>query len=506
MDARRRADKDPRGDPADSAPQTPASQTVGQQACPGAAELEALLQVVPGIVLVAHDPECRTITGSRAAGQLLGLAPDVRLAGPLGWRVFSQGRELPPAEWPLERAARGAAVSGCPLEVILPDGTLHALVGAAAPVLDESGRPRGAVAAFADVTPQRVASAHVPAAGRCGEESLDPVFQATAAGALLYANGPARAMLRAAGWREGTPLPEPLWAGVRRALSSGRREEVEYGGGQGRVWSVVVTAGPGRDHAGLYAREVTERWRAEAALRAAVARLESTLASMAEGYFALDDHWRLVAANDVAERHFGSPIGLLKGQSVWTFTDMPTHALIRRRFEEARSTGQPVHFESESRIRPGYWAELHLYPRDGLLEVYFTNITERKRQEQALRDSEQHLRLLVEMVPSVLMRFDRQLRMVYVSPQAEAVTGGPVSRLLGKTGREAGLPEDLCALWEEAIEGVFRTAEVRDLEFTFTGPGGTRRFHARLAPERAADGSVSHVLGVATDITERGGG
>jgi two-component system CheB/CheR fusion protein len=123
--------------------------------------------------------------------------------------------------------------------------------------------------------------------------------------------------------------------------------------------------------------------------------------------------------------------------------------------------------------------------------------------EDAVRESEARLKSLAENVPSILMRYDRRRRVVYLSPQAEAVTAVPVARFLGKTNREVGMPEALCSLWEEAIDQVFRTGESRDLEFVFPAPGEPRTFYLKLAPEQAADGSVEHVLGISTDITNR---
>jgi two-component system CheB/CheR fusion protein len=130
------------------------------------------------------------------------------------------------------------------------------------------------------------------------------------------------------------------------------------------------------------------------------------------------------------------------------------------------------------------------------------DITERKRIEQAFRENEARLESLAENLPSVLMRYDRQHRVVYLSPQAEAITGVSIDQFLGRN-RKAGMPEQLCTLWDDAIEHVFRTGENRDLEFDFPGQQGARTFYLRLAPEKAANGSFTHVLGISTDITAR---
>jgi len=130
-------------------------------------------------------------------------------------------------------------------------------------------------------------------------------------------------------------------------------------------------------------------------------------------------------------------------------------------------------------------------------------IDERKRAEQALRESEERLRSLTDNIPSVLMRYNRDLRVVDINKISEAITGIPVDRFIGKTNREVGMPENLVQIWEKALREVFQTGERRAIEFDFPSGGGVKTFFLTLAPEYSADGQVAHVLGVSSDVTER---
>lgn len=125
---------------------------------------------------------------------------------------------------------------------------------------------------------------------------------------------------------------------------------------------------------------------------------------------------------------------------------------------------------------------------------------------EALQESEARYKSLAENVPSMLMRYDRSLRLIYISPQAEKITCIPVHEFMGKTNCEVGMPKELCDSWDAAIDRVFRTGVNQDLEFAIPVPGGSspRTFYLKLAPEFSRDGStVRYVLGIATDITER---
>jgi signal transduction histidine kinase/CheY-like chemotaxis protein len=64
----------------------------------------------------------------------------------------ADGSEIATRDLPVRRAARGEAVSAFEERLVFDDGTDVYLLGNAMPLLDREGKPRGSVAAFADVT------------------------------------------------------------------------------------------------------------------------------------------------------------------------------------------------------------------------------------------------------------------------------------------------------------------------------------------------------------------
>jgi PAS domain S-box-containing protein len=132
------------------------------------------------------------------------------------------------------------------------------------------------------------------------------------------------------------------------------------------------------------------------------------------------------------------------------------------------------------------------------LSGFFYDLTEKRRSEAALRESEEKFRALVENSLDGIMRFDRRHRHLYVNPQAERETGIPVADFLGKTHRELGFPDDLCDYLEKSLEQVFITGHVNRVEFNL--PNGNT-LDWMIIPELDGQGEVKAVITSSRDIT-----
>jgi len=127
-----------------------------------AEELAAVLDATPIPIFLAHDPNCLHITGNRAADDLLrnprggeaSLDAPAEIK-PQHFRTFKDGRELDNEELPAQRAARGFPVRDFEFNLVFDDGTARHVVGDGAPLEDQEGRPRGGVLVLTDITERK---------------------------------------------------------------------------------------------------------------------------------------------------------------------------------------------------------------------------------------------------------------------------------------------------------------------------------------------------------------
>ncbi|CAN5631412.1 hypothetical protein BH09PSE5_BH09PSE5_34510 [soil metagenome] len=152
----------------------------------------------------------------------------------------------------------------------------------------------------------------------------------------------------------------------------------------------LTTKGPLRDaHGNLMgvfgiSRDVTGRVAAQRLLGDVLARVEDGLAG-------LDREWRYTYVTPKAARMLGceNPEDLI-GRCIWeVFPEGPEQTL-RRGCETAMETQRPVILENHYH-RWDRWFENRIYPSPEGLSVYFTEITERKRTQLALRAYQQEL-------------------------------------------------------------------------------------------------------------------
>jgi PAS domain S-box-containing protein len=132
-----------------------------------------------------------------------------------------------------------------------------------------------------------------------------------------------------------------------------------------------------------------------------------------------------------------------------------------------------------------------------------SDITERKRAEEALRESTALLRAVSDTIPDPLFAKDREGRIIFANPATFAAVGKPAAEVLGRN--ELGWlddPEQARAIMAND-RAIMEAGETRVVEEWIRTPLGDRVFLGTKTPLRGADGRVTGIVGMSRDITER---
>ncbi len=291
----------------------------------------------------------------------------------------------------------------------------------------------------------------------------------------------------------------------------------QYTGSIYFVVAVVVTRNEARNKQKPVSQMLSEiLTQTQAKLRESEQRWATTLSSIGDAVIATDTAGRITFMNPVAEKMTGWNLQEAANKpvtEVFNIINEQTRQKVVDPAEKVLQSGMIVGLANHTVLVRKDGTEVPIDDSGAPIQgaegkitgvvLVFRDITERKKIERELIESEQQSKSMAENIPSVLMRYDRNCRVVYLSHASEAITGIPVKEFIGKTNREVGMPENLCLLWEDAIQEVFQTGQNKSLEFDLPSDQGVRTFYLKFAPEFDSEGRIAHVLGISTEITER---
>lgn len=131
------------------------------------------------------------------------------------------------------------------------------------------------------------------------------------------------------------------------------------------------------------------------------------------------------------------------------------------------------------------------------------DVTERKMAEEALRESEAHLRALAESIPQMVWTADETGSIFWYNQRWYDYTGTTFEDMQGWGWQRVHDPDvlpEVLVKWKHAIA----TGEPFEMVFPLKGANGEfRSFLTRVKPVKGSDGKVSRWFGTNTDITDQ---
>ncbi|MDM9383404.1 PAS domain S-box protein [Chlorogloeopsis sp. ULAP01] len=343
-----------------------------------AEELETFMETVPAAVWIASDPQCHHMTANRTAYKLMRLPPDSVITAtpadaqyPFQFKIQKNGQDIPLTELPMQQAARtGKEIEG-EFEFVFSQDDVRSIYGKAVPLRDDSGAVRGAIGAFIDVTERK----QTEAALRQKQEWLDLAQAAAKVGSFewniqtnvntwskeleaIYGLEPGEFGGTYEEWAKWVH-PDDLAnaeADMRSALQTGefftdwrviwKDGSIHWLHGRARVF--YDDDGKPLKMLGINV-DITDRKRAEIALKASEARFRRIVDSNIIGVFFCDMSGNITQANDAFLQMVGyAQEDLLAGKLDWQEMTPPEHIeQTEQAVEELKLYGVCTAFEKE---------------------------------------------------------------------------------------------------------------------------------------------------------------
>jgi PAS domain S-box-containing protein len=257
-------------------------------------------------------------------------------------------------------------------------------------------------------------------------------------------------------------------------------------------------------------RDITERKRAEEELKASEEKLHVMFESITDGIVVTDLRGKITDVNDVIVNMSGLSREEIIGQD--GFSLLPSEdrdKVVDQGKKIVRGETGPVRMEHEVSPKVGSSSTTNLiigtmHDSDGNPTGFVAiaqDFTERKRAEEALKESEAKYRDLVESISDVIYSVDASGVTTYISPVIESLLGYTPSDLIGGSFADFMYQEDLKSATEAFMNTLSGNSETG--EFRVVAKSGEIRWVRSSNHPVFEEDRVIGVTGVINDITER---
>jgi PAS domain S-box-containing protein len=493
--------------------------------------LQAVLDALPVGVFVT-DERGRIREANRAALAIWGGRRP--LADPeghdlhRGWNAATK-RPLEPQDWALSRAmATGRGFLDEEVEIECVDGTRKTILSSGLPIRNDDGRIVGGVAVHVDVSKLKAAQGAMLESERryreIFESSRHAIFIIDQNGVIVDFN-PAVLDLTGHTATElerldvGAIIPDGERERLRESLEADgyvRDLEISIRHLDGTVIPARISASVRRGAEGRYVgyhgivHDISDRKRVEEALRRQEEYFRSLIENANDVITVINADGTIRYQSPSLKRVLGWDPEEMAGKGMFDLVHPDDADGVQRALHAHMSdTGEGPPLEFRFRHSDGSWRVLESRGNnqlgnpaiDGII-ANSRDVTTRREAEDALRDSTERLKILVESSPLAVVATDAEGSITHWSPAAERAFGWSADEVLGQPAPfvPADKHEERRALRERIFEGeVLRAVETRGVR----KDGSVIWINLSAALLRGPRGEPMGVLSMIEDITAR---
>ena len=261
--------------------------------------------------------------------------------------------------------------------------------------------------------------------------------------------------------------------------------------------------------------DISDRKRAEETLRKNEEKYKSLFENMQNGF----------ALHEMVFDEAGKPIDFIFLDVNETFekqTNLNKEKLIGRKVTEALPgiendpidwistcgkvvlTGNSISFENYSEQLDRWYSVVAYRPDEGRFATIFHDITDRKQAEEALRESEEKYRTILDEIDEGYFEVDLTGRFTFVSDWFLQVAGSSRDELLTMDNRDYMTPESAKEVYSIFTKLVRTRVPVKNVGHEIVTPKGEHRHHELSASlVRDGEGNAIGFRGTTRDVSER---
>jgi len=255
--------------------------------------------------------------------------------------------------------------------------------------------------------------------------------------------------------------------------------------------------------------DITERKQAEEGLRESEEKASIILDASIDSIILIDFECNILEINRATAEKFGKTREELIGKNITDILPSDVANLRKLKAQEAMQSGRILRFEDQ---RQGSWYDQICHPifdtegKEKILAVIARDITDLKRAEEALHESEKNLHLIYDTVGDVLFQVgiepDDCYRFLSINHAFLKTTGLARDQIVGKRIEEV-IPETSVRLVLDNYKKAIEENRIVRWEETSVYPAGEKLGEVSIAPVLNEKGICTHLVGSVHDVTER---
>jgi PAS domain S-box-containing protein len=249
-------------------------------------------------------------------------------------------------------------------------------------------------------------------------------------------------------------------------------------------------------------RDITEQTRNQEELVRQKTLYQNVVEGISDAFISFDFDWNIIYTNSKAAAWGQFVKEDILGQNVWKMFPQIVGTPIGDLYTQCMQSRQQLSIEYYL-PDTDMWLNIKAYPSLDGISVFATDITDNKKYEKGLRDSEDLFRTMANSIFHLAWMADKEGWIQWYNDRWYAYTGTTLNEMQGWGWEKVHHPDHI----ERVIEFV-REAWTKDEPWELTFPlrrhdGAYRWFLTRAYPVKDLAGGILHWIGTNTDINDQ---